>query len=475
VVKKVREPESYYFIGIRGVGMSGLAIMLKELGRQVSGSDDESSYTDERTARRFEELGIKVHIGFDQNRFVQEKPDVVVISSAFGAQNPELKAAKTARITVQTHSEALGSVMRQFEGVGVAGVHGKTTTTSLLAYILKEAGFSPSYAIGAPDVRGLEGSTHIGDGKYFVVEADEYKKSESDKTARFLDLPLKHVIITSIELDHPDVYDTSEDVYKVFYQLSLKIPRDGTIVACTDSSLVRRLVSRRVDRPCLTYGFGTHASHQITRYKHDNDESEFTLRVGETGDIGPFKLRLPGRYNILNAAGAIIMALGLGVSEQAVIKAVASFDGPARRFEKMGQYNGALIYQDYAHHPTAVDYLIAAIKEKFPNKRLVFVFQPHTYSRTGKLLKEFAQSLSQADKLIILNIFASAREKSGYVTTKDLVDETRRLKPDTEYRSNLGEAATYLSSFIGPDDVVFLVGAGDVYKIYAKLQGPVEP
>lgn len=469
MAKKAKDPQSYYLIGIRGVAMTGLAVMLKSLGRDVSGSDDLDSYADEHAQKHFDELGIKVFIGFDPAHIAGVKPDVVVVSAAFGIGNPEVKAAKGARITVITHSEALGAVMQNFEGVGVAGVHGKTTTSSILAYILKEAGFSPSYAIGAPDVRGLEGSAHIGDGKFFVAEADEYKKSETDKTARFLDLPLKHVILTSIELDHPDVYDTAEDVYKAFYQMTLKIPRDGTIVACIDSSLVRRLVSRRVDRPCLTYGFGSQADYQITDFSYKGEESEFHLTVGER-KIGPFRFKLPGRYNATNAAGAITMALGLGVSEQAISRALTNFEGPSRRFERMGEYNGSVIYQDYAHHPTAIEFLIEAVRERFPGKKLVFVFQPHTYSRTGKMLKEFAASLAKADQLIILNIFASAREKSGYVTTKDLVDQVRRLKPDAEFRANLNEAAKYLGSFIGKDDVVFLVGAGDVYKIYAKLQ-----
>lgn len=470
MARKNKEPQRYYFIGIRGVAMSGLACMLKTLGYEVSGSDDISSYADEATEARFSKLGIEPKIGFDPSNLKSFKPDVVVVTAAFGVQNPEYKAAKSSRITILTHSEALGSVVDKFEGIGIAGVHGKTTTTSLLAYIFKEAGFSPSYAIGAPDVRDLEGNAHIGDGKFFVVEADEYKKSETDKTPRFLDLPLKHVIITSIELDHPDVYETAEDVYKAFYDLIIKIPRDGTLVACIDSPLVRRLASRRVDLTSLTYGFGSQAEYQIVEADERGELTTFSIRHGEK-KLGPFKMKLPGAHNILNATGAIIMSLRLGVSEQAVARAVAGFNGPARRFEKMGEHNGALVYQDYAHHPTALDYLVTTIKNKFPTKKLTLVFQPHTYSRTGKLLKEFAASLAKADRLILLNIFASAREKSGYVTIKDLVEETRKLKKETEYRSSLSEAATYLDSFIGNDDIVFLVGAGDVYKIFDILEG----
>lgn len=468
MVKKKKAPSSFYFVGIKGMAMSGLAIMLKTRGMKVVGSDDLHTYSTEETDKRFAELGIESFAGFDADRIEKIRPDIMVVSAAFGLQNPEVKAAKSLRLTVMSHSEALGELMKDYEGVGVAGVHGKTTTTSLLAYILQEAGFSPSYAIGAPDVAGLQGNGHLGDGKYFVVEADEYKKSDENMAARFLDLPLKHVIITSIELDHPDVYGTAEDVYRAFYQLSIKIPRDGTIVACLDSPLVRRLVARRVDRKCLTYGFSAGALYQVIDYLAESEETTFSVRV-DGKKIGPFKMGLPGKHNVLNATGAIVMSLRFGVGQATIQKALSTFRGPARRFEKMGVFNGAEIYQDYAHHPTAIDYLIETVKSKFPKKRLVLVFQPHTYSRTGKLLKEFAVSLSAADKLVLLNIFASAREKSGYVTIKDLVEEVNKLKPDVEFRSSLAAAASYLRGFISSDDVVMLVGAGDIYKVYEEL------
>ena len=463
--RQKKEPKSFYFIGINGVAMSGLAVMLKQSGYEVSGSDEAEEFPTDAVLSR---NNITVHRGFKADN-LKFKPDVVVVSAAYGVNNVEFKAAKSLRITIQTQSEALGLLMQRYEGVGVAGVHGKTTTSSLLSYILKESGNSPSYMIGAPDVPGLSGNAFLGDGKYFVAEADEYRKSEASKEPKFLDLPLKHVIITSIELDHPDVYETAEDVYRAFYQLTIRIPRDGTIVACTDSPLVRRLVQRSVDRKCLTYGFGSQAEYVITKPTHTSTTTSFSLQTAG-GEIGTFTMKLPGKHNILNASAAIIMAIKLGVSTKAIAQALATFEGPARRFEHLGEFNGAPIFHDYAHHPTALGYLIETAKEQFPDSRLVLVFQPHTYSRTGKLLKEFASSLAVADQLILLNIFASAREKSGYVTIKDLVDEVRKLKPDAEYRSSLEDAATYLSSFISSNHVVFLVGAGDVYKIFQKLR-----
>ncbi len=444
--------------------MTGLAVMLKEAGLTVTGSDEAEEFPTDALLNRHD---IQVHKGFNADNLTP-KPDIVVVSAAYGPNNVEYKAAKSARITIQAQSEALGTLMSRYEGVGVAGVHGKTTTSSLLAFILKEAGFSPSYAIGAPDVPGLDGNAFLGDGSFFVAEADEYRKSEQSKDPKFLDLPLKHVIITSIELDHPDVYDTAEDVYRAFYQLSIKIPRDGTVVACVDSPLVRRLVQRSVDRHCLTYGFSPQAHYQAVNVEYDGDQTIFSLKNAENM-IGVFRMNLPGKHNVLNAVAAIVMAMKLGVSLKAAQKAVALFKGPARRFELLGTHNDALIYHDYAHHPTAISYLLDTIRTRFAGKRIVLVFQPHTYSRTGKLLREFAESLASADHLLLLNIFASAREKSGYVTIKDLVEELKKLKPDVEYRSSLDEAATYLDSFISKDHVVFLVGAGDVYKIYSKF------
>lgn len=461
-----KQSKLLYFIGIKGVAMAGLAVMAKQLGYLVRGSDVAETFP---TDQLLHDNQIEVLEGFDGDHLKSAKPDRVIISAAYGLQNPEVKAAKAARIKMITQSEMLGEVMSHFEGVGVAGVHGKTTTSSMLTFVLQRAGFSPGYAIGTGSIPGLVGNARIGDGKYFVAEADEYKKSDLDHQPKFLDLPLKHVIITSIELDHPDVYATSEQMYDVFYQLTSKIPRNGSIIACSDYPLVRRLIGRIVDRPVLSYGFDPAARYLIGNVVEDDDAVTFTV-THEEESIGPFTIKLPGRHNILNATAAALMAIRLGVSTEAVTAALKEFQGPQRRFELLGELNGAKVFDDYAHHPTAISYLIEAARERFPDKRIVLVFQPHTYSRTGKLLKEFARSLSGADKLILLNIWASAREKSGYVTIRDLIRAVAEIKPDVEYRGSLEEAANYLQSFVNQDDVVFLVGAGDVYKIYEKLQ-----
>lgn len=462
-MKSKPEIKKLFLVGIKGVAMTGLAIMAKKLGYEVTGSDVGETFSTDAVLK---ENDIKVFEGFSASNLA-DKPDLIVVSAAYGANNPELKVAKNKRIPVIAQSEMLGKIMANYEGIGVAGVHGKTTTSSLIAYIFNQAGFSPSYAIGASEIPGLGGNARIGDGKFFVVEADEYKRAESDLRPKFLDLPLQHAIITSIELDHPDVYQTAEEVYKAFYQLAIKIPRTGTIVACSDWPLVRRLVSRIIDRPCLTYGFEGHAQFVITDYRQF-ETTTFSVKSADA-TWGPFTMNLLGRHNALNATAAIIICQRLGVPLPAISKALSSFKGPQRRFEFLGKYNDSPIIADYAHHPTAIKYLLESARSRFPGKKIIAVFQPHTYSRTGKLLKEFAESLQNCDKLILLNIFASAREKSGYVTIKDLITEAKKYKPDLEYRSSLEDAALFLKSIITKDEVVLLIGAGDVYKIFELL------
>lgn len=462
---KAFDPKDFYFIGIKGVAMAGLAVIAKQLGYSVRGSDVEEVFITDETLRV---NGITVLAPFNADNILKNKPEVVVVSAAYGLQNPEVKAAKAARIPIWAQSEMLARVMSRFEGVGVAGVHGKTTTTSILAFILKEAGFSPSWAIGTSEIPGLESSAHLGDGSHFIVEADEYKKSDENLQPKFLDLPLQHAIITSIELDHPDVFQSANQIYEAFYRLISKLPRGGVIVACNDWPLVRRLVSRVVDRYCLTYGFSSGAQYQIVSHTDEPEKSVFSLSF-DNKVIGKFTLQLPGKHNALNATAAYLMAVKLGVAKDKAVEIIARFKGLKRRFEYLGQYNNASFYDDYAHHPSALNYLFEAARERFPGQRLVAVFQPHTYSRTGKLLKDFAASLKNTDKLILLNIWASAREKSGYVTIKDLIDETKKFKPDVEYRSSTDEAAEYLKSLTKPGDVVLLIGAGDVYKIFDKL------
>ena len=453
-----------YFIGIKGVAVAGLAIMSKELGYEVAGSDVEEVFITDALLKK---NNIDFHSGFAAENIKKYKPDLIVVGAAYGANNPEVKAVKKTKKPILTQSKMLGKLMAEYVGVGVSGVHGKTTTAAMLAVVLQEAGFSPSYSIGTSEIPGLESNAHIGEGKYFIVEADEYKRSETDLTPKFLDYPMQHLIVTSIEMDHPDVYASAEHMYQVFYQLCLKIPRNGSVIACSDWPLVRKLTHRLADRNCLTYGFDKGAKYQIIDTK-EGVVTSFFIKVDKK-IIGPIEIGMPGKHNMLNAVAAYLMAKELGAKDSSIFKTLRTFKGPKRRFEYLGEINGAYFIDDYAHHPTALNFLIEAARKKFPTKKITVVFQPHTYSRTSKLLTEFAKSLRLPDRLLILNIWASAREKSGMVTIKDLLKEIRKYRSDVEFRSSLEEVASYLAGTVSKEDVVLLVGAGDVYKIYEKL------
>jgi len=466
--KQDKPNKSVHLIGVHGTAMSGLAVILAELGYKVSGSDSENAYQTEANDKQFERLGIVTYKGFNPENIKQTKPDVVVVSAAYGADHPEVKTARRLRRQILTQSEMLGKVIADYEVIAVSGVHGKTTTSSLIAYVLKTAGYSPGWAIGAPDITDLAAKSHIGDGKYFVVEADEFRKSQDDPQPKFFDLPIRHLVVTSIELDHPDLFSTAEDVYDNFYRLSSRLPRNGSLIACVDWPLVARLVKRQVDRQAFSYGFSQEADFRIVNFRENPNETTFEITVQDK-KLGPFRLNLPGRYGAQNAAAAVIVALNLGIKEAVIVKSLSQFKGPKRRFELLGRLNGALFVDDYAHHPSAISGLIEAARHRFPGKRLIAVFQPHTYSRTGRFVSEFAASLAEADQVVLLNIFASAREKSGYVTIEDLLTRLRNLKDEVEYRASKEEAATFLANTVGENDVVLLIGAGDVFEIYQLI------
>lgn len=461
--KSKLDPNSLYFVGIKGAGMAALASIAAELGYQVQGSDVADKYPTEDQLIRHQ---IKVFQGFNGDNIATAQPGRIVASAAYSLDHPELKAAKKARIPIIYYSQFLGEILAKFESIGVSGVHGKTTTTSMLATILETAGLSPSFLVGVGQIFGFDSPGRLGKGRQFVVEADEYARSPQDKTAKFLDLPLKHLILTSIELDHPDIYDSAEAVYDTFYQLTTKIPRTGQIVACTDYPLVRRLISRLADRRVVTYGFSASATWRIRDFR-PGQPVKFILSNGQLKF--ELELNVPGKVNALNAAAAALIAHQLSVSAETIKEALAKFRLPKRRFEHLGQLNGAEVYDDYAHHPTAIKQLIETAREQFPDRRLVLVFQPHTFSRTAKLLNEFVGSLLGADELVILNIFASAREKSGYVSIRDLLEPLSQQHQQVSYQASLEEAAKYLQETITKDDVLVMAGAGDVYKIFSHF------
>jgi UDP-N-acetylmuramate--alanine ligase len=345
----------------------------------------------------------------------------------------------------------------------VAGIHGKTTTTSLVALLLDEAGLSPSYIIGAANVPVLGSNAHFGDSEYFVMEADEYRKSPTSADSKFLDLNPQIAIISSIELDHPDFFSSVEDVYNAFYRFSCRVPRNGSVIIDIDYPKAKKLVLSLADRKFETYGFSEDADWKIVDFASE-DETKFSL-LHNNVKIGPFTLKMPGRHNALNAAATIIVAHLLKIDLEITKRVISEFKGVQRRFEKIAEGDGITIIDDYAHHPTAIESTLEAVRAHYPHDKIWCVFQPHTFSRTQALIKEFGKAFKYADKIIITDIYASAREKEGTISSADLVNEIKKNRDNVYYFDSFQKIEKYFKDFAKRPLVVITVGAGDIYKL----------
>ncbi len=452
-----------HFVGIKGVGMSALAILAKEMGYKVSGSDVEEIFV---TDKALEKAGIKV-TGFDPKN-LQYKPDLVVVSAAFGNDNLEVKTARKKRLDIKPYSEALAMFSQDSQVIAVAGVHGKTTTTAIISFLLKKANLDPSFIIGSGIVPSLGTNAHKGKGEYFILEADEYRKSQTDNDSKFLDLTPKIEVITSIEMDHPDMFDSEEFIYDAFYRFACRIPRNGFIVLCIDYPKSRRLIRSLADRDFETYGFQNGAVWKIVSFKELGFATDFSI-LNNAKKLGPFRIKIPGEANALNATAAIIVALKLGIDEKIIKKYLPNFLGVKRRFEKIGKINNINIYDDYAHHPRAIRMTLEAARLKFPDAKIWCIFQPHTYSRTKKLLNEFAKSFKSADKVIFTEIYSSAREKKATVTSDDLALATRQFQRGVKYISSRSKVVQEIIDNAEGSVFIITMGAGDVYKIGEEI------
>lgn len=453
-----------YLIGIKGVGMAALAVYLKQAGFAVEGSDNKNVYATDEILKK---TNIKVYEGFDKENLNDKNPDFCIISAAYGFDNPEAKEARRRRLKTMYYSEALGMISACKKVIAVAGVHGKTTTSALIALMLKEANLDPSFIIGAASVPNLGTCAQAGQGEYFVLEADEYRQSPSNNSSKFFDLTPDVAIISSIEHDHPDIFPTIEDVYKTFYGFACRVPRRASIILCIDYPKCRKLKNSLVDRNFETYGFAPEAAWHIVDVKEEN-QTEFSIEhSGET--FGPYALAIPGQHNILNATVAVILAKKLNIDEQIIKKVLKEFTGVGRRFEKVGEVGNIQIFDDYAHHPTAITKTLEAARAKFPKSKIWCVFQPHTYSRTESLFKEFGQAFQAANNVIVLDIYASEREKEGHITSRDLVKEIEKNQKNVRYFKDQDAAKKYLHDFVKGPAVILTMGAGDIYKLSHDL------
>ncbi len=436
-----------HFIGIGGAGLSAIARVLMEQGTAVSGSDLVLSPAAEALMRD----GAQVFIGHRPENIVGA--DGVIASSAVREDNPEVRAARAAGIPVLRRAEVLGRLMEGHIGIAVAGTHGKTTTTAMIATALWEAGLDPTFIIGGTLV-GWGINARAGGGPHFVLEADEY-----DRT--FLGLAPQVAVVTNVEHDHPDCYPTFADFRAAFAEFVARVPADGLLVVCGDHPVARELGEERLARGGVVIFYGLGRKVQWTaRQVHPNPSGGTDFVVMRGGrPLGEVRLRVPGGHNVLNALAALAVADHLGVPFPTVRSALEGFRGVGRRFEIKGEAEGIVVVDDYAHHPTEIRATLAAARERFPGRAVWAVWQPHTYSRTKALLEDFARAFDQADHVIILPIYAAREQDTLGVSSASVL--ARMVHPDARLVGSREEAVALLGAEVRPGDVVLTLGAGD--------------
>ncbi len=433
----------FHFVGVGGIGMCGLAELLHNMGATVTGSD----LSENANTERLKKMGIKVFKGHSADNVGET--DVVVYSSAVQMQNPELAAARAKLIPLIPRAEALAELMRMKRGIAVAGTHGKTTTTSMVASIFLQAKLNPTIVVGGR-LDLIQSTAHLGDGEWLIAEADE-----SDGSFRKLSPELS--IVTNIDSDHLDYYKSFENVEKAFYDFAMRVPFYGQLIACGDDPSVKNIFANYPKRICL-YGFQPHNDIVL---KGSNGKYQVSLN-GEL--LGEFELNVPGRHNALNAAAAIASGLAAGINFSVCKEGLKKFQGVDRRFHFKGEEKGIIVYDDYGHHPTEVSAVLAAFKEKYPDKKLTVLFQPHRYSRTQHCWHDFKACFSQADQLYILDIYPAGEDPIPGITTQNLIQEMNHphcYHFDRKENSILNLAKNKLNK----GDIFLTLGAGDCWKV----------
>ncbi|QQG44823.1 MAG: UDP-N-acetylmuramate--L-alanine ligase [Candidatus Roizmanbacteria bacterium] len=463
----VEEVKNVFILGIKGVAMANLAVILKKMGKNVTGSDvDEEFITDELLNKN----SIGWSIGFDPQNIPQET-DLLVYSAAHnGKNNPQVQYALEKGIKVLNQADLLSEIMNLHENkIAVCGSHGKTTTTALIAFCLKKLGVNPTYMVGTSYFSGQEGG-NLGDKKYCVIEADEYGVDPpNDKTPKFQKLEPNYIVSTNIDFDHPDIFSSIEETKSAFYLFFQKLVNidERRLFLCADDQKLMGVASQLQMITYKTFGFSEKADFVIKNIQTDETHCQFELYEGDK-KVDEFTLLIFGEKNISNAAGAIVLLLNLGFSSEAIKNVISLFTGAKRRFEQTAFVNNIYLFDDYAHHPQEIEATLNAARLRFNNRRIILVFQPHTYSRTESLKEEFVKSLAKADLSLIAPIFASARETLGLnlISSSKLAEMASQRGVSTIFSySTKAELIDRLKSDLRPGDVIFTMGAGDIYKV----------
>jgi len=456
----MRNTQRLHFVGIGGIGMSGIAEILLNLGYAVSGSDLVLS----NVTGRLQQQGATVYQGHAAAHV--QGADVVVISSAVQSDNIEVLTARAQHIPVIPRAEMLAELMRMKYGVAIAGTHGKTTTTSLVATVLAYGGLDPTVLIGGR-LNSLGSNAKLGQGEYLVAEADESDGS-------FLLLSPTISVVTTVDAEHLDFYGDLAAVQRAFVQFINKVPFYGCSIICLDQPHIRSLVPQ-IRRRYITYGLTTQADYMARDLRLAGLRSHFEVfRIGER--LGQFSLNLPGTHNVANALAAIAVGVELDIPIAAIAQALEEFSGVHRRFDRRGVRDGITVVDDYGHHPEEIRQTLRAAKAVWPEARLVVVFQPHRYTRTHLLQQEFCTAFHDADALVLLDIYAAGETPLPGVTTgllyEDLISQGQR---EVYYVRERAEVVPFLRRYLCANDILLTLGAGDVWQVgEAFLHAPGE-
>lgn len=457
----MRRIKRIHFVGIGGSGMCGIAEVLLNQGYIISGSDIGHNSNIARLAA----FGVEIFYGHLATNI--EGADVVVKSSAVDDSNIEIKRAHAQGVPVVRRAEMLAELMRYRHGIAVGGTHGKTTTTSLITAIFAEDGRDPTFVVGGK-VNSAGTNAKLGGSKYLIAEADE-----SD--ASFLHLQPMVAVVTNIEADHMETYAYDfERLKKTYVEFLHNLPFYGLAVLCLDDVVIRGMLTQ-VSRPMLTYGFNTDAAYRIREITTTCSQCSFVLDRPDGQSTLPITLNMPGRHNALNAAAAIAVASDEGIADDAIINGLANFTGVGRRFEILGDYvvksGTAVLVDDYGHHPTEVRATIQAVRDGWPDKRLVMVFQPHRYSRTRDFYDEFVQVLSQVDELLLLDVYPAGEAEIASITSENLAASIhKRGAISPTYVEHIEIVPILLNDLVRDNDMVLTQGAGSVSQLVAMLQ-----
>jgi len=443
-----------HFVGIGGIGMSGIAELLLNLGYKVSGSDLKSSEITER----LKTLGGVVYEGHSEKQI--SGADVVVISSAISQDNPEVVAAEQSSVPVIPRAEMLAELMRLKYSIAIAGAHGKTTTTSIVASVLAEGDLDPTVVIGGK-LKSIGSNAVLGEGDFIVAEADESDGS-------FLKFSPAIAVITNIDREHLDFYPDLEAIKSVFLSFIDRIPFYGLAILCLDNEPIQDLIPK-IKKRYVTYGMSSQADFQIRDVEFEKHRSSFSIfKQGQK--LGRIRLNLPGIHNVYNATASVAVGIELDIPFDTIKTALETLEGVQRRLEIKGEIKGVTVVDDYGHHPTEIKTTLLALEECWPGRRKVIVFQPHRYTRTKALFDDFTRAFYQSDVLLVLPVYAAGEKKIEGITGQALCEGIKAHgHKDVLWVEGKKNAVTYLKDHLKPNDVVLTLGAGDVWKVGDEL------